>query len=249
MVLKAYSCKGKGMNVAILRAGSVDPMLLPHHSEYPGMIISMLRSVIDGIEFSCFEVENNVFPESAADFDAYIVTGSKYSVYDNCPWIADSGKFLLAADMLNKTLIGICFGHQLLAQTFGGRVERSDKGWGLGVAEFNVCKQQSWMQPAVSSFSLLVSHQDQVTCLPAKAELLAGNTFCPNACFQFGGNVLGLQGHPEFTKQYLTELMVSRSGHISGSCIMSARRSLELATHERLVARWIVAFLMAGMFG
>lgn len=118
------------MNVAILRAGSVDPMLLPHYSEYPEMIISLLRNVIDGIEFSCFEVENNVFPESAADFDAYIVTGSKYSVYDNCPWIADAGKFLIAADRLNKTLIGICFGHHLLAQTFGGRVERSDRRLG-----------------------------------------------------------------------------------------------------------------------
>ena len=231
------------MKIAILRAGQVDPVLLSNHSEYPDMISHLLLKKDNRLQFTYFDVQNKELPSNIHDFDAYIITGGKDSVFDGYHWIAECSDFLLEANSLNKKLIGICFGHQLLAQTFGGRVIRSKKGWGLGATEFDIYKQKTWMLPKRLNFTLLVSHQDQVVSLPKGAQLLAGNTFCPNACFQLDGNILGMQGHPEFSKKFLTELMSTRTGHINSASIDKAQRSLQSVTHENIIAGWLIAFI------
>ncbi len=134
--------------------------------------------------------------------DAWIITGSAYSVYDNFEWIDYLRKKLHQMDKLNKPVLGICFGHQLIADTFGGKVELNPKGWELGSCEVELTDaafDNKLFFGLSSPLSVYQSHQDVVLSIPENSILMAKNrmgiqSFVYNDCFY------GVQFHPEFTK-------------------------------------------------
>lgn len=143
-----------------------------------------------------------------------------------------------------KKLIGICFGHQLIAKALGGKVIKSPKGWGVGMSQNQIYQLKEWMRPSLNCFNLLVSHQDQVIELPTGAEILAGSDFCPNYMMQIG-SFFSVQGHPEFTKSYSRDLMVSREDSVNEIEFAKGMKSLELHEDDTIIAQWIVNFLKA----
>lgn len=205
--------------------------------------IRFLEQARPGFEYAGFNVADGQFPDSVDACDVYIITGSPRGVYDLDPWIARLLDFLREAFRAGKKLVGICFGHQALAQALGGRAEKSEKGFNFGLKQFDVSGIKPWMNGRRDSCSLYFVHQDQVTRLPPGAEHLGGNTFCPNIFFTIGEQVLGIQGHPEFTRAIMEQLIAGLPG-VEVKVLAEAARSLDEGPPDnRLLAQWIVNFL------
>jgi len=234
------------MIIGILQIDLVKPEFSTLFGEYPGMFQSLLWSINPRLEFRVYDVRRNVYPDDIHECDAYITTGSRASVYDADPWISVLQEFIVTLDQQQKKLIAVCFGHQLVARTFGGKTGKSDKGWGVGVHTCQVRKHKHWMEPPIHHYKLIVSHQDQVTQLPDNTELLAGNEFCPIAMFQRGDNILAIQGHPEFSKDYAEALMRHRQHALGKTVFEQGIYSLQSPTDEAVIARWMLAFISNG---
>lgn len=230
------------MKLGILKCDSVSDVFVADHGQYPQMFATLLSPADPTLEYRVFDVEHGELPAHVNDADAYLITGSRHGVNDGFAWIAELEEFVRILLKANKKVIGICFGHQLIAKALGGKVIKSPKGWGIGISQNQVFHHKEWMNPEMSQFNLLVSHQDQVVELPEGAEVLAGSDFCPNYMMQIG-SAFTIQGHPEFTKSYSRDLMVSREDIMSEMQFTQGLRSLELHEDDDVIARWITAFL------
>lgn len=231
------------MIVGILQTDSVKPEFSKKFGEYPAMFQSLLRNIDPRLEFRVYDVRYNIYPDDIHECDAYITTGSRASVYQSDPWISALQEFIITLDQQHKKLVAVCFGHQLVAKAFGGKTEKSDKGWGVGVHACQIRKHKHWMKPPMHQYSLIVSHQDQVTKLPDNSELLAGSEFCPLGMFQMGDNLLAIQGHPEFNKDYAEALMRHRQNLLGETVFSQGIRSLQSPTDETGIAKWMLEFM------
>jgi len=195
------------------------------------------------IEYRRYDVQKGKLPIDLGECDAYLITGSKTGVYDDQPWIAPFKLFIQDAYGQSVKLIGLCFGHQILADSLGGKAEKSDKGWGVGAMISQRVEQAEWMSEKLDSICLLYSHQDQVTCLPPKAKVLFSSDFCQFSAFYIPDRVLAFQGHPEFTVDYCHRLMFIRQASYAEGQYESAVKSLEQTLHSEVLGRWILNFL------
>jgi GMP synthase-like glutamine amidotransferase len=198
-------------------------------------------------------VEEGVYPsDSDVDkVDGFIITGSKSSAYEDKEWIRNLERLVQELHAKRKKMVGICFGHQVIARALGGTVAKSDKGWGVGVNVYSISELPVQVDDEVraggSSFlKLVASHQDQVTVLPPGARNVVSNDHCENAGFVMGDHVLTLQGHPEFSAEYSEAIMAFRHDMIGAERVAQGRASLVTHQHEGpRVARWMVDFLSA----
>ena len=195
------------------------------------------------IEYRRYDVQKGKLPTDLHECDAYLITGSKTGVYDDKPWILPLRQFIQNAYSQSFKLFGLCFGHQILADSLGGKAEKSDKGWGGGAMISQCVEQAEWMTEKLDALCLLYSHQDQVTCLPPKAKVLYSSDFCPFAAFYIPDRVLAFQGHPEFTLDYCDRLMFIRQERYAEGQYKRAVKSLEQPLHSEVLARWILNFL------
>ena len=140
-------------------------------------------------------------------------------------------------------MLGVCFGHQLLALLLGGRTERAAQGWGVGTHSYQLKQKPEWMSPALDELTLLISHQDQVTQLPQNATLLASSDFCPNAAYAIGDQVLCFQGHPEFVHDYSRALMELRQDFLGEAVYSQGVSSLDRDHQGAAVAEWMMRFV------
>ena len=230
------------MRIGILQTDAVLPRFQPDHGDYPGMFMALFDAAGGdrALAYQVIDAQASAFP-SPNQCDCYVITGSRHSVYDDLPWIARLATFVETALDAGKPVVGICFGHQLMAHFFGGRTAKAS-GWAVGVHASELLVTEPWLAPAVDAFSLLSSHQDQVTELPPGARLIASNDFCPLAGFTHGDQVLTFQGHPEFRKAYSKDLMNMRRDLLGEDVWRAGMASLEEETHEHLVGRWILNF-------
>lgn len=231
------------MKIGILETDIVDENVIEEYGSYPDMFRKLLLTVDNSLSFQTYQVIDFEYPLSLDECDAYLITGSKFSAYDKDLWIERLKEFVVELVDHRKKLIGICFGHQLIAQSLTGQVERSGKGWGVGVYSSHVKSHEKWMLPVIDDFSLLVSHQDQVVKLPDSAKLIAANCFCQNASFMISDHVLTFQGHPEFSSNYLKYIMNKRRALIGEHEYKKAMNSLSETVDNIKVARWIVSFI------
>ena len=228
--------------VGILRTDAVLENFQDAHGDYPKMFRDLLLSVDPDLDIVDYDARVAVPPQ--VDCDAYVITGSRHSVYDALPWISELADFLGRARAAGAKLLGICFGHQLLAHFFGGEVRPAEAGWAVGVHASRVLKSQPWMAGAPrQAFALLSSHKDQVVKLPDGAELYAGNDFCPLAGYVIGDEVMTVQGHPEFAKAYSRDLMAYREEILGPQTYAAGLASLDEEIHPGVFARWMVDFI------
>jgi GMP synthase-like glutamine amidotransferase len=235
------------MRIGILQTDSVQAQLRSRHGDYPDMFRALLShpdARVPGqpvAQFRAIDATSARLPE-AADCDAYVITGSRYSVYDDLPWIAPLAEFVDTVLAQRRRVIGICFGHQLLAHHFGGAAGLAEVGWRLGLHSAEVVSHEPWMNPTASSLSLLHSHRDQVFRLPDGARVILHDAQCPISGFVMG-NALALQGHPEFTPAYTAALMATRRQQLAEAVYEAALTSLTKPANDRLAARWMLNFI------
>jgi len=193
-----------------------------------------------------YRVTEGEFPLDLYACDAYLVTGSPQGVYDPDPWIPELAAFLRRSYAAGQKLVGICFGHQMLAHALGGHAEKSTQGWGMGLRQFDIDTAPPWLDPPLACGQLYFCHQDQVVRLPEQATHIAGDSFCPNAIFVIRDQVLGIQGHPEFSTEYMALLIDVLGDKVGAATVAQAIRSLQVGQPDAaLVARWVVNFLHA----
>ncbi len=228
------------MNIGLLQCDHVAERFQFIAGDYAEMF-----GVLFGQHFNLipYDVCNGVWPVSVHDCDAYIGTGSRWSVYDDAAWIHELKTFVRRAYEIHKPFIGICFGHQMLAEALGGKVEKSNDGWGVGVREVEIIKPETWMQPAQTTLKLHYMHQDQVTRVPENSVVIARSAHCPVAAFRVGQTMLGIQAHPEFTNEYSAALLADRIERIGVARVEEARASFVHRTDESVIVQWISEFL------
>ena len=233
------------MKLGILRTDAVRPELKPEYGEYPDMFIALLQHSDPNLEYAVYDVELGEYPVDIDEVDAYLITGSKSSVYEDKPWIIELMEFVRELNRRHKKLLGFCFGHQLVAQALGGKTERSAKGWGVGLHTHRFTTVPSWHDQGDVDLNILVSHQDQVVAVPHSARVLAGSEFCENAVCQIGDHILTFQGHPEFVPEYSRELLSIRRERIGEAAYAAGVSSLSGIAQGQRVGRWVLNFLDA----
>jgi GMP synthase-like glutamine amidotransferase len=225
------------MQVAILRTGDPPAHLIETYGRYDDMFARLL-----GPEFSTvtYDVAAGELPQHPADHGAYLVTGSSAGVYEPHPWIPPLIAFLRAAKGQAK-LVGICFGHQVMAEAFGGRVVKSEKGWGAGLHTYDVTRPQAWMHDP-GPFAVPVSHQDQIAVQPPESEVAAGNAFSPYGMLVYRDQpAMSLQCHPEMEPAFAKALFDSRRDRLEHAD--AAIASLDAPNDRERVGGWIRRFL------
>ena len=226
--------------IAILETGKPPEALKDTFDDYPARFRALLG---EGVATVRFDVQAGRLPVDPGAFQGAIVTGSAAGVYDDLPWIAPLSDWLRAARGQTR-LVGICFGHQIMAQAFGGHVAKSDKGWGVGLHRYQVLAEEPWMFPRAASIAIPVSHQDQVLVPPADARVIAASDFTPFAGLAWD-DAMSFQCHPEFQPDYAAALVESRRGtRIPDALADEARTSLAKANDRAVLTAWIRAFLM-----
>jgi GMP synthase-like glutamine amidotransferase len=230
------------MKVGLLECDHVRDELRYIAGDYREMFPALFSQVAPEWEFEFYDVCNGNFPVSVDECDVYVCTGSKNSVYDHEDWINRLRQFVVEIYKSSKVYIGICFGHQMLGQALGGRVEKAQVGWCVGVHRFKVLSPENWMRPFANAFNLLMMCQDQVVEMPPWGVLLAETPDCPFGMFRVGSRMLGIQAHPEFPKVYDQALMELRVERIGASKVELGIASLELPTQEIMFAHWIKNF-------
>jgi len=231
------------MMIGILEADVLDDEVIRYYGSYTDRFEALLSTAEPQLVFQTYSVTQQHYPENINACDAYLITGSKFSCYEDIDWIQRLEQFVVDCVALEKKLIGICFGHQLIAQALGGRVQKHSAGWGVGLTSSEVTHTPPWLTPEQKQFSLLVNHQDQVTRLPKQASLIATNEFCPVAAYQVDGSIISFQGHPEFNREYLQYLANKNRQNIGEQVYQQAIQSLQQNLDHDLVAKWIVNFI------
>lgn len=206
----------------------------------------LIKSVDAEIECVSYDATVEELPGSPQVCDAFLVTGSPCGVSDGDPWIATLAEFIQQAYAEQKKMVGICFGHQLIAQALGGQVRQSNDGWLLGLHRIELRQQPAWLSPPRPEFSLYFINQDQVVTLPPGAELIASNQFCPHTMFTLKDQVLGLQAHIEHSAAFMRTIIHYLEAQLTPHKRAEVLRSIEQSTpDDQLVARWVVNFIKA----
>ena len=224
--------------IAILETGAPPAALAPAHGDYPAMFRALLG---EGFETETFDVQAGALPDPDL-FDGAIITGSAAGVYEDHPWIPPLLEWIRRAKGRLR-LVGICFGHQAMAQALGGGVEKSHRGWGVGLHRYEVGAGEPWMQPPAAGIAIPVSHQDQVTAPPPGARVVLSSAFTPYAGLAWDGDAVSFQCHPEFSPAYAAALVEGRAGRIPPGVAAEALASLRGPDDRGVLTQWIRRFL------
>ena len=224
------------MTIGILLCGEIPATLEAKFGPYSGII----RTLLGPRSATVFDVQNGQLPRSLSTCEAYVITGSNAGVYDGLPWINDLMVFLRNARGSSK-LIGICFGHQVMAQAFGGSVIKSPKGWGIGLHRYELQARRHWMDNDDGAVAIPASHQDQVVALPSDARVIARSEFTPYAGLDYG-DAISFQFHPEFSPAFATALIEANRDRYEAIAASAIQSHLQPDDCARAV-RWIGRFL------
>jgi len=192
------------MKIGILETGHVPEGLAEKHGTYPDMFSRLLEG--HGLAFETYTVVDGQFPKSVHDCDGWLITGSRHGAYEPHAWIPPLEEFIRKAYGAGVPLVGICFGHQIMAQALGGKVVKFSGGWGVGPVEYRTT--------GGATYQLHAMHQDQVVEKPPEAEVIASSEHCEYAGFAYKGKAISFQPHPEFSTGYMRDLIEARKGKV-----------------------------------
>jgi GMP synthase-like glutamine amidotransferase len=231
------------VKIAILETGAPPGPLRPEYGSYPDMFVKLLEET--GLEFEAvsFDVTAGEYPADPSAFDGHLITGSAAGAYEDLPWIAPLKAYLNAAKGHTK-LVGVCFGHQIMAEAFGGKVIKSPKGWGIGLQAYELFEPRAWID-SPAPVAVPVSHQDQVVELPPTARAIGGNAFCPLGVIAYDDHpAISMQHHPEFEPAYASALIERRLETVLDEDQgLAAIESLKAPDDRLRVGGWIRRFL------
>lgn len=221
------------MQIGILQAGHVPEALVAEHGDYDQIFPQFLAG--RGLTFANYAVVDGQFPPSPEAAEGWLITGSRHGAYDDLPWIPPLEELTRQIYASGRPLVGVCFGHQLIAQALGGRVEKFSGGWAVG--------RHSYDFEGIGEVALNAWHQDQVTELPEGATVIAQNNFCAYPALAYGDRALTVQPHPEIRTGYLQGLLDVRApGIVPQPLIDAARADLDAPIHANTLAEMIDRF-------
>lgn len=189
------------MKIGILQTGHAPDGLVEKHGDYDTFFVELLAG--KDVEFVTYAVVDGCFPENATVADGWLITGSRFGVYEPHSWIAPLEDLVREIYAKRLPMVGICFGHQIIAQALGGRVEKYGEGWSVGAVQYH-------RHDLGRTQTLLAWHQDQVVELPPEAEVIGSSSFCANAMLRYDDRALTYQPHPEFAPLFFNDLMLKR---------------------------------------
>ncbi|MBR0870433.1 type 1 glutamine amidotransferase [Bradyrhizobium tropiciagri] len=229
--------------ITIIETGLVNAQLRADHGTYPQMFARMIAAADPQIGCDVVSIPGGEPLPDPAGLDAILITGSPAGVYDGFDWIAPLEAFVRTAHEKRIPTVGVCFGHQLIAQALGGTVRKSDKGWGMGRHVYRLAQDNGLL--AGEEIAVACSHQDQVIAPPASARTIMSSDFAPHAGLLYeGGTTLSVQPHPEFTASYADALCDLHRGRAPETVVASAKASLAAPLdHEKLggvITRFLV---------
>ncbi|NKB29424.1 MAG: type 1 glutamine amidotransferase [Rhodobacteraceae bacterium] len=224
------------MHIGILITGHAPDELQPDFGDYDAFFARLLDGY--GFSFSAWNVVDNEFPPGIASADGWLITGSKHGAYEDHPWIPPLEQFIRDCYSARRPMVGICFGHQIVAQALGGRVEKFAGGWSVGRTQYD------WNGRTLFANAW---HQDQVVELPQDAQVLAGNDFCRNAALIYDDRTFSVQPHPEYDAAAFAALIDARGpGLIPDDMLDTARAARDLGDDNRAYADMIASFFKKG---
>ena len=225
------------MKLAILETGRPPGDLAQRFGDYPAMFAKMLGPEF---EVQSFDVAAGELPDPAAR-DAVLITGSPAGVYEDHDWLPGLFDFIRAAK--DSKMVGVCFGHQAMAEALGGHVEKSDKGWGAGLHRYTITRPEPWLDGA-REIAAPASHQDQVVVQPPNTEITVSSDFTPYAGLAWTDRpAISFQFHPEFSPAFAKGLIAERYDRVPNPD--AAIASLDAPNDNQRVAGWIRRFLKA----
>lgn len=223
------------MLIGILQCGQAPEVLKADLGDYPDMFVRLLAG--RGFTFRSWHVEGMEFPGTPRDADGWLITGSKHGAYEDLPFIAPLEDFIREAREQSVPMVGICFGHQVMAQALGGEVRKYDGGWSVGAQDYDFEGE---------TLTLNAWHQDQVVTLPEGARPVARNTFCANAALVYGDWGYSMQPHPEFGDAVVKGLIEHRArGVVPDPLLRAAEDRMGVPIHSRSIADRIERFFKA----
>ncbi|OIQ24899.1 MAG: glutamine amidotransferase [Alphaproteobacteria bacterium MedPE-SWcel] len=220
------------MKIGILQTGHAPDDLTSASGDYDAMFRQLLDG--EGFTFETFAVVDGAFPADAGVVDGWLITGSKHGAYEDHAWIPPLEALIREIHHRRMPLVGICFGHQVIAQALGGRVAKFDGGWSVGHTEYTLHG---------APLSLNAWHQDQVVELPPEAQIIGQSDFCRNAFLAYGDHIWTSQPHPEFQSSFVDGLLRTRGkGVVPPDQLQAAAATLDQPTDSDRIATEIADF-------
>lgn len=220
------------MKIGILRAGHSPDELIDTLGNYDQMFEELLAG--NDFTYVTFSVVDGEFPSGPQEADGWLITGSKHGAYEDHSWIPPLEELIHDIQDAGKPLVGVCFGHQIIAQALGGKVEKFAGGWSVGRTEY---------QMGDTTIALNAWHQDQVVTLPENARVLASSDFCANAVLAYGDTIWTVQPHPEFGSAFIDGLIKTRGkGVVPNDQLNAASETLDAPNDNASIATQMVEF-------
>lgn len=220
------------MKIGILQTGHSPDDFRETLGDYGQMFTKLLAG--HEFDFRIWSVVDNEFPDSVDDADGWLITGSKHGAYEPHEWIPPLEDFIRETKADGRPMIGVCFGHQIIAQALGGKVEKFAGGWSVGRTEYAL---------EGGTVALNAWHQDQVVERPEGAEVVGSSDFCENAALMYGDSIWTIQPHPEFNHDFIDGLIKTRGkGVVPDHQLEQASALLDVPIDNGAVANRMAAF-------
>nr|GLL23799.1 gamma-glutamyl peptidase 5-like [Ipomoea trifida] len=218
-----------GKKFAVLLCAEDSEYVKKKYGGYFGVFVKMLGE--EGEIWKVFHVAKGEFPTDAeiGEFDGYVITGSCNDAHGNDIWICKLLNLLNKLDAMKKKILGICFGHQILGRALGGKTGRATSGWDIGVTAVHISSSKLFSSLNLpASLHVIECHRDEIIELPEKAEIMAWSNKTGIEMFRYGDHIMGIQGHPEYTKDILVHLIdrLSQRNLIQDDVATSAKAKL-----------------------